>query len=404
MPCATVNRWFVPDQEFDSMTEDYALVGETAERISQELFAYDNETEHTWARYKTGTLDDRLAQLSALICCYDFAVTGSLVYADVNQSDPEHKQKVYGKIAKEPRLGEENDKVVALKKEPVKFLMTRYQKYRDPEDSEDEDNSKEQAVECLTRAIGTSQLDPQLVDFFIQYKDQKGMQAVLNILSNQSMRKNPRPVMLLVGMIDKAKTDKRGLTEGWAVGYDFLKGLLIIKPFVSKKGHHPLGDKWHDKAVNDGISFMDSPVVFAEKFVKLGDQVEGKTEVDGLKLVVHTYVADWIVEQWKGFNLADPNKWTDALRKSIRAARKKINANLKERRMTITDKVGERKGPMEGFEYLANKLAVEEPSFRDSALEARKIGNEKAAQNAADFYERLTKDLKSFNEDPDNQF
>ena len=389
------------------MTEDYALVGEAAEFIRQETFAYDNETEHEWhewAQGKPGRLGDRLADFEYSSGCYPFAQQGRLVYADVNQKDPAHKKKVYGILAKEPPLEVNKNKGAAIKEVPVEFLMTRLRHKRDGDDDEDKDDSHAAAEACLTRAIHSSMLNTPLVDFFIQLKDKEGMRVLLETLSKQSMRKSPRPVMVLIGMIDKAKTDKRGLTEGWAIGYDFLKGDLIIKPFVSKKDCHPLGDKWHDEAVNDGINFKGTPADFADRFVALGNQVGGKTEIDGLKLLVHTSVAGWILQHRKGFSLADPGKWTDAKKKSIGEAMKKITSVLNEREAVIPEKAGERKRPMEAFEDFANKLAGGDQWFRCSALEARESGNGKAAQNAAEFYDRLAKDLKSFNENPDNQF
>lgn len=387
------------------MTEDYALVGEAAEVIRQETMAYDNETVHEWAQEKPQYLGDRLAYVAYSSSCYPFAQQGRLVYADVNQKDPAHIQKVYGILAKEPPLNGNKDKDAVTKEIPVEFLTRRVRHRRDGDDNEDEDDSQTMAEACLTRATHSSILNTLLVDFFIQLKDKEAMRVLLGVLSKQSMRQSPRPVMVLIGMIDKAKTDKRGLTEGWAIGYDFLKGELIIKPFVSKKGCHPLGDKWHDEAVDDGISFKGAPADFADQFMALCNQVGGKTtEIDGLKLLVHTSAAEWIWQHWNGFSLADPGKWTLETQKSIGDAVKEITSILDEREAAITEKAGEQKRPMDAFEDFANRLAGGDQWFRLSALEARKSGNERAAQHAAEFYDRLAKDFKSFNENPDNQF
>lgn len=402
MPCATANRWFVPDQEYWYITEDYALVGEAAEYIRQDILAYDHETYHEWGQGGHMYLRDRWANFHYSSGCYYFAQQGTLVYADVDQSNPDHKKRVYGKLAKEPSLDKESDKAEAIQKEAVKFLEADYRANpRNSKLSDDEGFGKD----CLAMTIETARLTVPLVDFLIQFKDEDGIKVLLNILSDQSKRKSPRPVMILIGMIDKAKTDKRGLTEGWAIGYDFLEGNLIIKPFISKKDHHPLGNKWHAEAVNDGISFKGTPAVFADKFVELSSQVADKPEIDGLKLLVHTSVADWILQQWKGFSLATPDKWTEAFEKSIKNAKKTIFVKrLDGEEAAITEKVGDAKLSMEAFENFANRLAAEEPRFRSSALDARENGKAEAAQNAAEVYDRLTKDLKSFNENPVNQF
>ena len=400
MSCATAKRWFVPDIEYHRTAEDYALVQEQAETVRQELFAYDNETDHQWVKSNDECFAQWLRQLrysSGAFGCYDFVVEGKLVYADVDENDPEHKKMVYGRMAKESYLDEEGEKTAAVRKMLKKSLKKAWRR-------RDEDASDDEVPDMIKKASCTTILNTELVDYLIQLKDKEATKVLLHVLSGQAKRKTPRPVMLLIGMVDKAQTDKRGLTEGWATGFDFVKELLIIKPFISKKGHHPLGEKWHDNVANDGVSFTGAPAVFAENFVKLGAEVGGKTEIDGLKLLVHTFVAQWILQQWEGFNSVKPEKWTDGFAKSVRDAEEKIDGTLTKRKPVINQKTAEQKSPIEAFEYLANQLAREDLHFRCSALDARKGGNGKAAQNAAIFYERLVKDLKSFNENPDNQF
>ena len=398
MSSATAKRWFVPNDEYHNMTEDYAFVGETAAKVSQELFAYDNETEHPWTT-RSKNLRDRLRDTDRGAGCYGSLGEGNiLVYADVNESDPEHKKKVYGSLAKEVCLDKENKKAEAKREELTKVL-----KKAGKDKFDDDDDYEDWLEDSFGAALELGTLDRVLVDGIIQLKDEGDMRVLLNFLSGQTKKKTSRPVLLLIGMIDKAETDKRGLTEGWAVGYDFLKKILIIKPFISKKGHHPLGEKWNDKVANDGISFTGTAALFANNFVKLAGQVGGKPEADGYKLLVHTFVSHWIMGQWEGFSAMEPDKWTEAFEKSMADARKTILASLGERTVAMKKKSGEWKGPMLAFDKLANELAIEEGAFRYAALDARKKGNEKAAQNAADLYDRMVKDLRSFNENPDNQ-
>ena len=372
------------------MSEDYAVVGEPAENVSQEIFAYDNETKHEWAE-DIKTHHDWLSRLDFWSGCYGFSTPGKLIYADVDDKDPSHQQEVYGKLAKEPDLAEETKEAATAAKELVDFLNAGL-------DSED------QSPALFVEAMRAGELEPEIVDYLLQVKDKEGTQMLLNVLSRQSKRKTPRPVMILVGMIDKAQTDKRGLTEGWAIGYDFLKGFLIIKSFCSKKDQHPLGETWYGNVSDDGISFKGTPAVFAQNFVNLGNQIGSSTGNNGLGLLVHTFVANWILRQWKGLSNVEPNVWTKEFKKSIKDAKKKIEAILEGLTVAVKEKTGEPKLPMDAFEALEKKLTNEDGFFRLSALEAREKGNKEAAQNAAVFYERLVKDLKSFNENPENQY
>ena len=403
-------RWFVPDYEFYYTAEDYAVVSETASYIRVSISAYDSETQHQWADSPNLYIRSWLQHLRVYPGCYGFTQQGRLVYADVNENDPKHKQEVYGKLAKEVNLGKESKKATAAKEKIVAFLKASGGScYEDNSNggSEDDvlglDSEEAKLGSTLQHAIWNAELEPDMVDYIIQLKNKDDIQAILNVFSRQSRRKAPRPVMLLVGMIDSGQVNKSGQTEGWAVGYDFLKGLLIIKPFISKQGHHPLGEKWDDKVAGDGVSFVGTPAVFVENFIKLCAQPNEKTEIDGLKLLVHIFVAEWIVQQWKGFATVEPNAWTDESRKSVKAAKKNIETVISKRTVVIKEKTGGRKRPLLAFEKLADKLVIEEDRFRGSALEAREKGNEKAAQNAAVLYELLTKNLKSFNENPENK-
>ena len=381
------------------MAEDYAVVGETTESINHEILAYDNETMHEWADELENHLQ-WLARLEYHAGCYDFGIRGKLIYADVNGKDPRHKQEVYGKLAKEPALAVKFEEATSAMKGLVTFLNGGLESPEALEGLE----SLDESPPLLVDAMRTSQLEPEIVNYLLQLKDKEGTQKLLNFLSHQSRRKTARPVMLLLGMIDKAQTDKRGLTEGWAIGYDFLTGLLIIKPFYSKKDHHPLGETWHSNFPDDGVSFRGTPAVFAKNFVDLGKQTRRGTGNNGSKLVVHSLVVEWILRQWKGLSSIEPNVWTKEFKKNIKEATEKIDPILEKIPTAFKEKTSEQKLPMEAFEVLEKQLTAEDWFFRSSAMEAREKGNEEAAQNAAVFYERLVKDLNLFNENPKNRF
>ena len=389
MSCATAKRWFVPKSEYRYKTEDYALVGETAEQVSQEISAYDNETRHEWAEELENN-SQWLARLGYCTGCYGFAMQGKLIYADVNEKDPKHKEKVYGSLAREPDLEAETEEAATAVRELVEF-------------SKEEQESDDMPPVLFTKALRTGELELEIVDYLIQLKTKEATQTLLNVLSRQSKRKTPRPVMILLAMIDKGQTDKRGLTEGWAISYDFLKGLLIIKPFSSKNDRHPLCDAWYGKVSDDDVSFIGTPALFAKNFVDLGGQIGSNTKFDGLKLLVHSFVAGWILQQWKGLSSVEPGIWTEVFRDNILDALDKLDTILKASTFAVKEKIGKQKLPMEAFDFLAKQLADEEGHFRLSAIEARKNGNKEAAQDAAVFYERLMKDLKSFNESPKHQ-
>ena len=396
MSSATAKRWFIPDSKFDTITEDYAVVGESAARISLDLLTYDYETVHKYAE-RSETLRDCLNNNVLGLGSYgSIGEGGILVYADVNEADPEHKKKVYGVWANELYLDVDDEEKNAK-------ILELWEKLENGNKNTWKAEYEGWLEDAFAATFRSGKLDHMLMEGLIQLKDKEDIQVLLKFISGQAKRKTPRPVMLLVGMVDKAKTDKRGLTEGWAIGYDFLKRILIIKPFTSKKGHHPLGETWHDKAADDGVSFKGTAALFADNFVKLGPQVGEKPKIDDCKLMVHAVVANWIVEHWEGFSAMEPEKWTDKFEESIGDANAKVLDSLSKRTMSITEKNGGWKCRMPSFNRLAHELAIQEARFRYDALEAREEGNEKAAQNAAEFYERMVKEVKAFNDNPDNQ-
>lgn len=403
MPSSAASRWFVPDLEFFLATEDYAICAESAEYMQMALTESNKALalNAPFANYK-----DFLYSLNRGFYAFTFH---RLVYADVDENNPMHKE-MLSKRAKEPGLDTIPEKTIVVMKNFLEYLELEWSNgsEKEPTDSDTLEDLQDHIGRHLSRMKLNHDVVFRITNFIIKAStEDKG--ELMAIVSEQTDIKHRRPTMLLLGMIDNREASKIGETRGWAVGYDFFKDTLTIKPFVSKKGHHPLGEKWESPTAEDGISFTGSPGDFAKAVVTTGKAVESKAKVDVYKVLVYTHVAMWVGAHWDSLagvsEAMHGDLLTESLRESLKDARTKMKSHLQATKFPRATEDGPQQiTQVPQFSFMQRSLQCEESEFRATALDAKKDGNEKVAQNIAILYERLLEELRSFNTNVEKDF
>lgn len=398
---STADRWFVPHPEYYHTINDYALVRQSAASVREDILDTDEAPTHFVD--PDATFMDEYYSVN-FDSCYDFALPGRLVFADVDDEDPAHKEKV-GEWAKEIPIEGESEKTTETKKELVKALADLWFPQDDAprEDNEEnmpEDKREQWTLRDLKMITRQGLLEAPVASLIITAKTLEEKDELLNILSGQIRRPNKRPVLALINMIDSKQTTEVGETQGWVTGYDFIKGLLVIKPFASKGGNHPLGAKWHGDVAQDGVSFSGTPQEFVKAYAELGEKVEAGNKDDGFKLLVHTRAAEWIDAFGKAFVTVYGADFEADLN-ALYEATKKIKEAMDEIKFPAVEKNKKERGlEIPPFLWLQNIIETEEAAIRDAAVDAKERGQEKVAENAAKLYESVHKQIKAFNENP----
>lgn len=397
---SAADRWFVPDDEYHRTITDYAVVRRTAVSVRQDTLMLSKPIR---------TIDVNATFLdeyrnTAFEMGYKFADNGKLVFADVNDEDPAHREKVYGEWAKEARIREEVDDKAGEMRELAKSCVDAWFSDDDFPPTDDEGASRDErerwALEDLKELVDRGAVEAPIISKVITAKSVEDKEEILHLMSGQNGILTKRPVLTLISMIDSQQNTEVYETEGWVIGYDFIKELLVIKPFTSKGGRHPLAGKWHGDVAQDGVSFSGTPQEFAKAYVELGKSVKADNKDDGFKMLVHTIAAKWIDSFETALVTAYGTDFhTDLL--AMKEAKVTIKETMKEIKFPAVKKKAKECGlDMEPFLWMLNFLESGEPTMRDVAAEAKERGEEKLAQNAAKLYDNIHKQIKAFNENP----
>ncbi|KAI4134032.1 MAG: hypothetical protein LQ347_001872 [Umbilicaria vellea] len=388
-PSATAARWFVPDSEWAALMTDYAVVHKRAVAIREAMQEY-NRFPHSRA---IGTYLDLLDRIEDQPSPYYIISESQLLYADVNQHDPKHKRQVLA-WAKEPLLETEATETIkaAHALNTTRGLPDHIKFNLDP---------------------SWARVPPPFVKYILSSPDRTHRRECLRVLSHQARVRSPRPVLSFVTMVDSMLATEPGTTKGWVCAYDFVDNELIIKPFVSKKDQHPLGDPWSTAPVNDGVSFRGSPAGFVKRFLEMSSDSPGGDNW-GFAMVVYLRVVHWIQRHWAALEVASAGG-TDPLDEkkqcqSIDAVGQAADA-LARLKFPVSASAGTTRDahhdegellPCDGFDYLQGYLEAGEGRFRRDALRGREVGKEGVSERIAAFYASLLEQLKKFNADPQN--
>lgn len=438
MATSTSRRWFAPDHEFQASLDDYAVCNAPSTYIRHAKTHADTGCNRR--RLRQCTFADMLLYLESNPC-YAFVGEGQLVYADVDDGNPKHQEDVYGRIAKEVPLDAdaESDVVKSTRNKLIEHLAEEWFGREKPaRDLGDDDRYTSAKIEFDDMVL-SGRIDDAVVGHILRTETEAAKKELLNIVSGQTGYQTQRPVLVLVDMIDDMQSTEMGVTKGWVIGYEFVRNLLIIKPFLSTKDQHPLGGSWYAPVENDdGIIYSGSPEAFAEKYVLAAQKHQDTKTADlpslpsaslpaAFKPFVHTVAAKWILHYYTALSSSPsatknfPNLETlkiaisthqimlstvpfpvqdkksplsvfsDAL--SSLAISSSSTATEKE-----TDASGTRVWKFDTFIMIQHMLESEEGNIRAIALNAKNLGDEHVANRAAEIWEAILDLVREVNE------
>ncbi|MCJ1299793.1 hypothetical protein MMC08_002586 [Hypocenomyce scalaris] len=404
MSTSTAN-WSLPTRTWKRLIQDYALVSFRATFIQRELRNHDRFQHPHYVNFQ-----DFLK--GRFVHNYSFAQCGGveLVYADVDQGNEAH-HKVVGSWAEEKEAEVEDESVAGEKKKLVeaakgKFhFMSGAMDKKKAEGKDQEGSGKAGKPRAWTDLMVLSELRHRVSEdqswineYIMRLSSRTAKEAVLQILSEQSRSKTVRPVMLLLDMVDSCQSTKASETTGWVTGYDFLENVIIIKPFLSKEGHHPLGETWFGTVAEDGVAFRGSP----EELLKLVGFHDVDAEKHTFSQIIRIEAVNWMMRYRKVLALNFDG--SAELWQNIQDRKDRLKREMKD--IEFHNKVkakGEEK--LEGaaktiYEQTMGCLEALEADFRYAAVHAKERGEVKEMDNMVAFYDRTMADLKSLMEDP----
>ncbi|KAA6411131.1 MAG: hypothetical protein FRX48_05443 [Lasallia pustulata] len=218
---AAAARWFVPNSEWAALNADYAIVHESALSVRRTVQEYNEALpSRSYSSYR-----DFLDEIKYLPSPYHIITEGTLVFADVDQHDPSHKEQVLA-WAKEPLLETKTAETTAAETALLSALGGKTD------------------AEHLVKLVKVEAPDG-LRDVFVNY--------ILNADDQTHRQESPSP-----------------LPTGWLCAYDLLAHALLIKPFLSNPSHHPSPTPGPAPPA-DGVSFRGSPASFLESYCPAPD-------------------------------------------------------------------------------------------------------------------------------------
>ncbi|KAI4251365.1 MAG: hypothetical protein LQ352_004893 [Teloschistes flavicans] len=421
------SKWFVPDAVFFAATEDYAVVGREESAI-RPLAHYEDEFLDESILFEGEGEEEVQVDNDITIKgetyspmfgnTFGLGVGQQLLYADVDCNDPQHLN-IRHRVAAEGCLKEESEKCKEAREKLIEQLVNSSRGWDLREEETDEWMTKEReyAAELLEHAPGV--VSHKIVDYLLSLKDQGERREALHVLSGQHLRKTQRPVLLLIGMVNKYSTERVGTDEGWTVVYNFYEDRLIIQPFFSDETHHPLMEKWDTDLPDDGISFSGRTSGIVERFWKIHEEIQDKeyekdTTAFGHGVLVNYFTMKWIVRHWEALcaikhvedeksamlSKDDLPKLEDA-KQTILEAVGLIKLECKKQKPATEDDGRDRS--IGEFKRMQGMLEMHECFIREDVVKVKKAGGEVAAQNAAKLYGRLLEQLRSFNLDPEKE-
>ena len=417
MSNSTAN-WFLPTGTWKRHTVDYALVSQRAAPIQRELRMHDrlpNVHYYNYLHYADNWHTNH----------YRFAPCGhtQLIYADVDQANPAHKDLVK-RWAEQPEASVEEPSVLSAKEKLFDAARAKFGFESSPEadshaagqasSSRPPPPSSDAAYTWTDSAILSelrhhfSDEHSWIIRYILRLPSRSAKSTVLRILSEQSRTAIVRPTMLLLHVLDSGQSSTEGQTLGWATAYDFLDNVIIIKPFVSKENHHPLGERWSDPVVNDGVAFRGSPQELLTLVTADEDPLSGNSQNFYFARIVREEAAGWVLEYERalgvdshlceGVEMLQAQRQDEAGREELAGV--EFPNLVKGKGKGADGKDAWRAEVRWLYETMMAGLEGAEVEFRGAAVGAREAGREAVARNLVGFYERTMKDLEGLVKDP----
>ena len=401
-------------QEYDIVSEDYVLVGHNSRLAKSELSKREKIGHKPLG---LSTWEDYMLFGPRWFSHWHCGVS-QLIYADANQKDPEHRRSVRDIEAMKPWVTEAEKETKYAKHSLLDYIRQDYAATRNESGSEtegeddektvkdgdttgkdddktDEELSDEEALEFAYKRTSLGHVDDSLVDFILELENPSTKREVLRILSHQMMMSKPRPVMILIALLESMKPNEGTNKSGWAVGYDVIENKILIKSFECKADEHPLAEPWYSDSAIDAFYVAESPDTFASNLIS-SKQTELPGDDEHYRSVITCMAGKWI--EWHSLAL----KLSDEKSENLRQALTAIEFRLEEEKITETTKPKPVKfnAAQQKCIELRWMLIESEDYMRDVAVLAKEEGHETSANNLAKHFEKVLKDLNQMIESP----
>ncbi|KAL9037315.1 MAG: hypothetical protein Q9180_003787 [Flavoplaca navasiana] len=392
------------------------LIDNPAQRLASHLSGISNPNFHDIIYHRLHDGDIYRSRGGAMI-------EPLLVYADVDRDNEEH-QRLAKDAAMKGLVDEDSSAIKEVSKKLTKFMHKDCPGCLDSVDdlSEFEREELNAVLEDDKEDNDEQQKGPSgymsemMIEYVLQLEKEEDRRQALTVISGQSRRRNPRPVLLLLNIIYKVS---EGGQEGWLIGYEFYANKIIIKPFQAKDGtQHPLAEKWDVELPEDGVSWKGRPAEFIyDKLIPLKDEIDKKNDSDaakeipgetyGFKLLAYYFIGEWLGLNWAAMMSIKLTEGETSLKREVQYEVSHCCGTIE----METEKVPFPHCPEDSEEgsirskpalkYMETLLEDYEMDVREQALEAKKAGKEDVAQNVAKLYENLLEQLRSFNMNPE---
>ncbi|KAL8824847.1 MAG: hypothetical protein Q9191_004776 [Dirinaria sp. TL-2023a] len=441
MSSVTAN-WYLDDEEYFLKTEDYTIPCGSAKVTRCEIdegnkYPFPPSEKLPNPRYPFYFSDALQEHMHRMV--YRFVSAGALIYADVDDANPNHFKEVK-ELQGHEKLETESEATKAALDALVAHFMNdeefknhwaeghfehNGEKVEDPEAIQ---NARKHSVEQWLKyeVVYPKVLNSQIVNYMAG-PGHDHSEELLNIISEQDHLKNKRPLMIVHDIIDSYQEPENFTKRGWVSGFDIVKNELIIKPFFSDKTHHPLGSSWSAETPDDGVSGRWTPLEFVQAYIQLAqsvkDQIANQTIAEvpskahhsqpdlqlpdqalGFRMYVHTMVARTFFQLWHGlveYHSSTPDE-AAALKSDAQEAYDNIEAYLTRIPFTAVPK-----NELPEVPVVAPVLALErglvelEDYYRRTAIALKEFHKEEQmGENTRLFYERIYGMVKAFNKDP----
>ena len=387
-------RWLLPDSKWRALIEDYAFVNQSASSTRRSIDRLDHIKPHQRDRVAE-PCECFIWSESRLECCcaYHFSVEGqyALIYADVDDTKPEHKKMLVEKAWTEELLKEEETEYAAIRKIFIAADVVNDDtlKFRERLEASEQPEETEALFFALSLSNGRRLFDPPAMDFLFTLESPHDRHRFLHVFSGKTRVRHKRPIMLLICMVDTGQTTVPDSTGGYAIAFNVLEERLIIKSYYCKRDTHPLTSPWTTSDPSDEINFHGTPLEFAREYVQVFPVSNSIRLL--IRVVVHGQAAEFLLRHWTGlFRSVVSSEEAKSLESQVKKIRVNHIALINMYRIPPKAKVGENvPAVLKTLRRVENALLDAEEGIRDSAVKVEGVGKEKVVEHIAKVYEKL---------------
>ncbi|MCJ1259221.1 hypothetical protein MMC24_007057 [Lignoscripta atroalba] len=401
---STAARWFVTDQVYLARAADYAFPRQSATDVHQSAMFHDSSFNDCENWYNL------VFQARHLY----FAKQDHLVFADVTGTKT-HKRmvKTSGCLLREEHtnLSAEQIKINAemanLFREKDSITINEF--YRDVNCRGYNVSTDQDALECYLRT-GKQLPTPDFVDYILRLPSAKQQVDALAILSGEIYKQYPRPCLILIGIFDEYLSVVIAESSGWAMAYDFISGLIIVKRWKSDhENRHPLQDPWFGPIEEDGICWVGTPSSLAQTILDTDFPEEQDHLKDGYKLVTRNVLMRWMLKHKEALCDAGSPIFGEADKMQIlgdkmhQETRRLLKMPFLPKKRMVSEGV-KWEAQLDCYYTILMRLRTSDKHFRSAALKEMSVGRKKNAEDLAILVETVKGMARTLLDEPSGDF